>query len=139
VYDPAVVTDTRPPAFIRQPRSLQARPGENVSLIAAVGAPAGTTFAWYFRGGEFCNTTEPVLALKNITAAYAGDYTCIATNAFGSTTSAAATLTLDFDGPSVRPTPAGSSTAENKRRVTSPAAVRRDWGDLPVSLLSRTR
>lgn len=125
VYDPAVVTDIRPPAFIRQPRSLEARPGENVRLIAAVGAPAGTTYAWYFRGGEFCNTTEPVLALNNITAAYAGDYTCVATNAFGSTTSAAATLALNFEGPAGGPMAGGSSPAEAKRRVVSRAVLRR--------------
>ncbi len=134
VYDPAVVTDTSPPAFIRQPRSLQAQPGENVSLVAAVSAPAGTTFAWYFRGGEFCNTTDPVLALHNVTAGYAGDYTCVATNAFGSTKSTTAHLTLDFDGPGVH-SPATVGGINAKRRAASLPGWRRDWSDLSASRL----
>ena len=111
VYDPALVSDTRAPAFITQPRSVRARPGENVSLAAAVSAPTGTTFAWYFRGGEFCNTAAPVLTLHNVTAAYAGEFTCVATNAFGSTQSVTATLALDFGG--------------------HEAGSRREWGDIP--------
>ena len=117
VYDPAVVTDTRPPTFIQQPRSTEVRPGQDVRLVAAVNAPAGTTYAWFFRGGEFCNTTDPVLALHNVTAAYAGDYTCVATNAFGSTKSSAATLTLNFSEPK------SQSTAMESRPETSPRVV----------------
>ena len=80
-------------------------------------APAGTTYAWFFRGGEFCNTTDPVLSLHNVTAAYAGDYTCVATNAFGSTKSSAATLTLNFSEPKIQ------STAMESRPETSPRVV----------------
>ena len=117
VYDPAVVTDTRPPIFRQQPRSTEVRPGQDVRLVAAVNAPAGTTYAWFFRGGEFCNTTDPVLALHNVMAAYAGDYTCVATNAFGSTKSSAATLTLNFSEPKIQ------SAAMEGRPETSPRVV----------------
>ena len=57
--------------------------------------------SWRFpscRGSEFCNTTEPVLELTNLTAAYAGDFTCVATNSAGSATSAPATISFDFTG-----------------------------------------
>ena len=96
VYDPATVTDTRAPLFKVQPRSLRARAGGQATLVAAVESPPGTTYGWYFRGGEFCNTNTPVLTLNNLTAAYAGDYVCVASNAFGSTASAKAMLRIDF-------------------------------------------
>ncbi len=96
VYDPAAVTDTRAPLFKVQPRSLRARAGGQATLVAAVESPPGTTYGWYFRGGEFCNTNTPVLTLNNLTAAYAGDFVCVASNAFGSTASAKAMLRVDF-------------------------------------------
>jgi len=80
VYDPTVVTATRAPAFFKQPRSVRARPSENVRPVAAVSSPRGTTFAWYFRGGEFCHTDAAVLTLHDVTAAYASGSTCVATN-----------------------------------------------------------
>ena len=75
VYDPTVVTATRAPVFLEQPRSGRARPSEKVRPAAAVSSPQGTTFAWYFRGGEFCHTDAAVLTLHDVTAAYASGST----------------------------------------------------------------
>lgn len=44
--------------------------------------------------GEFCNTVGPVLGLQSVTAGYAGEYVCVASNPFGSTRSARAVLSL---------------------------------------------
>ena len=96
--DLAVTGGVAAPVFTQQPRSVRARLGEKVTLTAALSAPPGTTYTWYFRGGEFCNTDSPVLTLNDITAAYAGDYQCVATHAAGSATSAIASLSLDFSG-----------------------------------------
>lgn len=86
------------PVFTTQPRSVRARLGDSVTLTAAVTASPTPIYTWYFRGGEFCNTESPVLTLNDITAAYAGDYYCVATNSAGTATSATATLTLEFNG-----------------------------------------
>ncbi len=86
------------PVFMLQPRSVRARLGEQVTLTAAVSAGPAPTYTWYFRGGEFCNTESPVLTLNDITAAYAGDYQCVAANSAGTAASAVATLSLDFSG-----------------------------------------
>ena len=86
------------PVFTQQPLSARARIGETVTLTAAVAAGTAPTYTWYFRGGEFCNTESPVLTLNKITAAYAGDYVCVAANAAGVARSAPATLTLEFSG-----------------------------------------
>jgi peroxiredoxin len=93
-----VVTNPGAPVFTQQPRSVRARLGDTVTLTAAVAAAPGTVYTWYFRGGEFCNTAAPVLTLNTITAAYVGDYACVAANAAGSATSAVASLSLDFSG-----------------------------------------
>jgi peroxiredoxin len=93
-----VVSAAGAPVFTTQPRSVRARLGETVTLTAAVNAAPTPVYTWYFRGGEFCNTESPVLTLNEVTAAYAGDYYCVAANAAGTATSATATLTLEFTG-----------------------------------------
>jgi hypothetical protein len=86
------------PVFTTQPRSVRARIGDTVTLAAAVSASPAPTYTWFVRGGEFCNTETPVLTLTDITAAHAGNWTCVATNSAGTTSSAVATVSLDFSG-----------------------------------------
>ncbi|MFM8337688.1 MAG: immunoglobulin domain-containing protein, partial [Opitutaceae bacterium] len=98
LLDLTVSSATGAPEFTAQPRSVRARLGSNVTFTAAVAASPATTYTWYVRGGEFCNTEGPVLTLTNITAAHAGDWVCVATNAAGSTRSEPASLSLEFSG-----------------------------------------
>jgi peroxiredoxin len=98
LVDLAVAPPATAPIFTVQPRSVRARLGDTVTLTAAVSATPAASYLWCFRGGEFCNTDTPVLTLNNITAAYAGDYVCVATNSAGTATSATATLSLEFTG-----------------------------------------
>jgi hypothetical protein len=137
VYDPSLVSDIRPPVFTGQPRDVRVRPGENVTLTAAVRASAGTTYAWYFRGGEFCNTNSPELTLHDVTAAYAGDYTCVATNYFGSTRSAPAKVELDF-GTGRMAAPVLVSGRKGNLRTTASLALRRDFSGAGATLSEAT-
>jgi peroxiredoxin len=98
VVDLVVSPASSAPVFTVQPQSVRVGIGGSTTLVAAASGTPRPAFTWYFKGSEFCNTTDPVLELTNITAAYAGDFTCVATNAAGSATSAAATVTLDFAG-----------------------------------------
>ena len=98
LLDLTVASASGAPEFTAQPRSVRARLGANITFTAAVAASPATTFTWYVRGGEFCNTEGPVLTLTNVTAAHAGDWVCVATNAAGSTRSEPASLSLDFSG-----------------------------------------
>ena len=86
------------PVFTLQPRSVRTRIGETVTLTAAVSASPTPVYTWFVRGGEFCNTETPVLTLTDVTAAHAGDWTCVASNSAGSATSMPASLSLDFSG-----------------------------------------
>ena len=93
-----VVAPPGAPVFTLQPRSVRARIGDTVTLAAAVTASPAPTYTWFVRGGEFCNTETPVLTLTDITAAHAGDWTCVATNSAGTASSVVATVSLDFSG-----------------------------------------
>ena len=120
------------PVFTAQPRSARARLGASVTLTAAVVAAPTPIYTWYFRGGEFCNTDTPVLTLTDLTAAHAGDYFCVATNAAGSARSATATVSLEFSGLVNLSARASVGTGAN---VVIPGITVR--GDKPKTLLLR--
>ncbi len=73
------------PGSVRAKRTRPVASLSSTRVPPSVTAAPATTYTWFFRGGEFCNTDAPVLALNDITAAYAGDYYCVASNAAGST------------------------------------------------------
>ena len=98
VVDLAVSAATAAPVFTVQPKSVRTTLGANITLFAAATGFPKPTYTWLCRGQDFCNTTEPVLELTNLTAAYAGDFTCVATNSAGTTTSAPATVSFEFSG-----------------------------------------
>ncbi len=98
VVDLAVSAATAAPIFTVQPKSVRTTLGANITLFAAATGFPKPTYTWLCRGQDFCNTTEPVLELTNLTAAYAGDFTCVATNSAGTTTSAPATVSFEFSG-----------------------------------------
>jgi len=98
IVDLAVGEARSAPVFTVQPQSVRTKIGANVTLVAAATGSPKPTYTWLCRGQDFCNTTEPILELTNVTAAYVGDFTCVATNSAGSATSAPATLSLEFSG-----------------------------------------
>jgi hypothetical protein len=65
--------------------------------VAANGTPA-PTFQWRKDGVAIPNATGAALTLASVTSANAGSYTVVATNAAGSVTSNAATLTVNAAG-----------------------------------------
>ena len=98
VVDLSVGEARTAPVFTQQPQSVRTTIGANVTLTAVATGSPKPTFTWFFKGSEFCNTTDPVLDLTNVTAAYAGDFTCVATNPSGTATSAPASVSVEFSG-----------------------------------------
>jgi peroxiredoxin len=98
VVDLIVSPASSAPEFTLQPQSVRTTLGASITLTAAATGFPKPTYTWLCRGQDFCNTTEPVLELTNLTAAYAGDFTCVATNSAGSVASAPATVSFDFSG-----------------------------------------
>jgi hypothetical protein len=92
------------PAITAQPVSRTVDAGATVSLsVSATGTPA-PAFQWRKDGAPIAGATSATLTLASVTSAQSGSYTVVATNAAGSVTSTAATLT-------VNPAPGGTITA----------------------------
>jgi len=81
-------TSTTPPVFTVQPVSITVTGGEVALYAAATGA---TSYQWMLNGTSPVGGASSTLVLP---AAVAGSYTCVATNAAGSATSQAATITV---------------------------------------------
>ena len=82
------------PVFTTQPvNQTWVTVGQSVSFNAtASGSP---TYAWKFGSTTISGATSGTLAITNAQVANAGSYTCIATNAVGSTNSVSVTLTVN--------------------------------------------
>jgi len=86
------------PVFVVQPASTAALAGSNVTFTCQTKGTADnlypTTYAWYFQNANLAGQTGPQLMLPAISAANGGAYYVVATNAYGSATSAVAELTV---------------------------------------------
>ena len=81
------------PIIQTQPISLQANPGDSVSLsVAASGT--GLQYQWQCAGVNLPGATNPTLALPNVSTSQQGIYDVVVGNAAGSVTSQPATLTI---------------------------------------------
>lgn len=82
------------PVFTLQPQSQFALVGNNVALTsAAVGVPS-PGYQWRKNGTDIGGATSSNYALNNVQTNDAANYTVVATNTSGSTTSVVATLTV---------------------------------------------
>ena len=88
----AVLAVTVPPAITQQPQSQTVSAGADVTLTVAASGTAPLGYQWRLAGVELPGATDATLLLRNVTAADAGDYTVLASNAAGVILSAAATV-----------------------------------------------
>ncbi len=89
------VLPNTPPTIAIPPQSQTVIEGSNVTFtVTASGAPP-LSYQWQFNGTNQDGATASVFTLPGVTTNQAGEYTVTVTNAFGSTNSAAATLTVN--------------------------------------------
>ncbi|MDP3069907.1 MAG: immunoglobulin domain-containing protein [Opitutaceae bacterium] len=97
----ATVTVRAAPVITDAPASRTVNAGDSVSFtVALTGVPA-PTYQWRRNGTAIAGATRDTLAIASATTANAGRYDVVVTNALGSATSEAATLTVtvrDFSG-----------------------------------------
>lgn len=82
------------PSLATQPRSLTVAPGGRAMFWVQPESTDGLTYEWTRDGATIAGATEAMLSLPTVTAADAGEYRVIVHHAAGSTTSAAARLTV---------------------------------------------
>ncbi len=91
----ALLTPLFPPTITRQPHTQLAQPGCTVAFSAAATGNGTLTYQWQENGTNLPGQTSTNLALLNVQPPEFGNYTMIASNAYGSATSAVAVLALD--------------------------------------------
>ena len=89
----AVMSDGSP--HVARPMLRQtAQAGSTVTLNAGLVGAVPLTYQWRLNGVDLANAANRVLMITNVALATAGEYTCVASNAFGSATNSGGILTV---------------------------------------------
>ncbi|BCX46981.1 Tol biopolymer transporter [Haloferula helveola] len=87
------------PYVVTEPSSRTASQGESVSFTVDAQGTTPLVYQWRLDGSPIGSaSTSPLLSIPNVAAASAGDYDCVISNAYGTTTSDVATLSVDGVG-----------------------------------------
>ena len=89
-----ITVDTRAVTITSPPQSQTASVGTNVTFNVAVTGVTPFSYQWQFNGQSIAGQTAASLSLTNVQFANAGGYSVVVTNAYGSTNSAVAQLTV---------------------------------------------
>ncbi len=106
----------RVPSIVAEPQGQTVASGSTVNFgVTARGVPA-LAYQWYFNGLPVNGGTSSLLTLNSVAITNVGDYRCVITNNYGSTTSLVATLVVDGVGTGgfeadVMPEPNGDNAA----------------------------
>jgi hypothetical protein len=94
VYGARPVATDSPPVILVQPLSQTVYAGDTAVVSVGIQGAWPLVYQWYFNAAPLVGGTNSALTLGNIQTNRAGLYHVIVTNAFGSVTSALATLTV---------------------------------------------
>ena len=96
------------PSIIIQPSNQMAAVGSSPTFTVTLFGTAPFEYQWLANGTPIADATNNALIIPNVTPSSVGDYQVIITNAWGSTTSSIATLSLGIS-PTITNQPAGES------------------------------
>jgi hypothetical protein len=89
--NPAIIA----PTIAAQPANQSVTAGANVSFTVGASGTAPLSYQWRLNGANIAGATSATLTLSAVTIGQSGgSYSCVVTNAAGSATSGAATLTV---------------------------------------------
>jgi len=83
-----------PPAIISQPTNQTVEGGSTATFAVVAGGTHPLSYQWSCNGTHLTGATNASLVLTNVQRSQAGTYAVLVTNAFGSTTSSSAILTV---------------------------------------------
>ncbi len=96
------------PTINTQPQSQAVPFGSNVTFSVSADGTAPLNYQWRLNGTNLTSATATALSLVSVQPTNAGNYTVTVSNPFGSTNSSPATLTVQFDAPSLGILPGGT-------------------------------
>jgi sugar lactone lactonase YvrE len=82
------------PTITAQPQSQSITAGGSVQFLVSASATPAPTYQWQFNGAAISGATMANHRIAAVKASDAGSYTVVVSNAYGSTTSSVATLTV---------------------------------------------
>ncbi len=85
-----------PPAITEQPADQTVSPGLDVTFAATISGSSPLTYQWLFNGDPIPGSTAASCLVTNVQFENAGGYSLLVSNAFGSTNSLVATLTVSL-------------------------------------------
>lgn len=91
------VANAGAPGITLQPLSKTVAPGARFSLLVSATGSGNLAYQWRKDGTSLPGATQNVFEIPLVTAAHAGNYTCVITNSAGTTTSNAATVSVSAD------------------------------------------
>lgn len=102
----AVLTVDSPPAILIQPVGVSLYAGLNASFSVTASGSLPLDYQWQFDSTNINGATNSILTLTDVAVSQSGSYTVIVSNAFGSTNSSNAVLTV-IPPPPCAPAPSG--------------------------------
>ncbi|RXK56945.1 hypothetical protein ESB00_08215 [Oleiharenicola lentus] len=95
------------PSITTQPASATVNTGATVSFSVVATGTAPLSYQWQLGGVAITGATSDTYSISSVTANQAGSYSVLVSNAAGSVTSNAATLTVNTPAPPVTPPSSG--------------------------------
>ena len=87
------------PFFTVQPTNVTRKASDRVTLTGNASGNRPVTYQWQRNGVDLTGQTNRSLILTNLSTTNSGNYTLVAINSFGQTSSQTATLTVEADAP----------------------------------------
>jgi alpha-tubulin suppressor-like RCC1 family protein len=127
---PSVVDNTtNPPVITTQPQNQTVVQGSNATFNITAAGFLSLSYQWKFNGTNISAATNTSLTLTNVQFSQAGNYAVLVTNAFGSTLSSNAVLTVVAQSPTIQTQPANQTVFVNGAATFGVTAA----GSLPLN------
>jgi sugar lactone lactonase YvrE len=120
---PAVLQVGTAPVITNQPVSQEVVYPTNATFVGGASGSAPLRYQWLFNGTSMASATNASVVISNVVLTRAGSYQLVVTNVFGSTTSEAATLTIDQAPPAFTSPPSSTTMVYGNASVLTAGAI----------------